>query len=86
MIEKKIIKETKNCKLFGTICLPKKECQFPVVLMVHGSGPLDRNGNMPGQNIDIFNMIAQHLANNRIASLRFDKRGCGKSTGNFETA
>lgn len=86
MVEKEVKIEIKDCTLFGSICLPQTDGQFPVVLMVHGSGPLDRNENMPGQNLDIFNVIAQHLGKNGIASLRFDKRGCGKSSGRFETA
>ena len=51
--------------------------------MIHGSGPMDRNENMPGQSLNVFNTIAEHLAEKGIASLRYDKRGCGKSGGNY---
>lgn len=73
-------------RLAGTICLPEGEGRFPFVLMVHGSGPLDRDENMKGQKLNIFNSIAHHLADMGIASLRYDKRGCAESSGNYYTA
>jgi pimeloyl-ACP methyl ester carboxylesterase len=54
--------------------------------MVPGSGPLDRDENMRGQRLDVFNTIAHFLAGRGIASLRYDKRGCGKSTGDYYSA
>lgn len=54
--------------------------------MVHGSGPQDRDGNMRGFRTDILLQIADHLAAQGIASLRYDKRGCGQSEGHFGTA
>ncbi|MCI5106354.1 MAG: alpha/beta hydrolase [Pseudomonadales bacterium] len=54
--------------------------------MLHGSGPLDRNENMKGQQLNIFNHLAQALADAGIASLRYDKRGCGNTTGEFMSA
>ena len=54
--------------------------------MLHGTGPLDRDENMPGQRLDVFNTIAHHLAAHGVASLRYDKRGCGKSTGDYFAA
>jgi pimeloyl-ACP methyl ester carboxylesterase len=69
--------------LKGTICLPQKRGKFPVVLMIHGSGELDRDENQEGLDLNIFNNIAHYLAENGIASIRYDKRGCGQSTGDF---
>ena len=54
--------------------------------MVHGSGPLDRNENVKGQQLNAFNTMAAHLAELGIASLRYDKRGCGESSGEFVAA
>jgi alpha/beta superfamily hydrolase len=54
--------------------------------MIHGSGPLDRNENMKGQRLNIFNVFAHALAEHGVASLRYDKRGCGESSGNFMTS
>ena len=86
MIEKEIEIESKGSNLSGTICIPEDKGSFPFVLMVHGSGPLDRDENMANQKLNIFNSIAYHLASVGIASLRYDKRGCGKSSGSFYKA
>lgn len=83
MHEQKINIHSGNVILAGTLCLPNVTGQFPVVLLVHGSGPLDRDGNMKRQKLNLFNTIAHVLAANGIASLRYDKRGCGKSSGAF---
>lgn len=54
--------------------------------MLHGSGPLDRDANMPGQNINIFNTLATALDQAGISSYRYDKRGSGESGGDYDTA
>lgn len=72
--------------LSGTLILSARE-QTPVaVLFIHGSGPLDRDANMPGQNLDIFNTIADALDRAGISSYRYDKRGCGDSSGDYFAA
>lgn len=86
MIEREIHVQANGSRLAGTLCLPGERGPFPVVLMVHGSGPLDRNENMKGQKLEIFNAIAHRLAASGIASVRFDKRGCGSSEGDYHTA
>jgi pimeloyl-ACP methyl ester carboxylesterase len=50
-----------------------------VVLFIAGSGPSDRNGNQPGYQSNCLKMIADSLETYGIASLRYDKRGIGKS-------
>lgn len=70
-------------KLAGTLCLPSAEGSFPCVLMIHGSGPLDRNENARGFALNVFNTIARYLADKGIASLRYDKRGIGRSGGSY---
>ncbi len=69
--------------LAATLCLPEGEGPFPSVVMIHGSGPVDRDENMPGQDLNVFNTIAHHLATIGIVSLRYDKRGCGESSGDY---
>lgn len=69
--------------LAGTLCLPEGEGPFPTVLMIHGSGALDRNENAPSIQLNVFNTLAEHFAAQGIASYRYDKRGCGKSGGDF---
>ena len=48
----------------------------PVVLIVPGSGPTDRDGNGPnGLKTDTYRMIAEGLQRHGISSVRIDKRG-----------
>jgi len=73
--------ETPTGNLYGTLLLPQSKRKVPVVLIVAGSGPTDRDGNSPllkGANNSL-KLLAEGLANNGIASLRYDKRGVGES-------
>lgn len=70
--------------LAGTLLIPLfSEIQYvPGIVLVAGSGPTDRDGNNPlaPDRIDLLKDIAELLARNGIASLRYDKRGIGQST------
>jgi hypothetical protein len=58
-----------------------------VVLVLAGSGPTDRDGNSSlGLRTDAYRLIAAALAARGIASLRYDKRGVGKSGVEFDPA
>ena len=70
--------------LAGTLLLPEGDGPFPCVVFVSGSGPQDRDEALLGHRP--FLVVADHLARNGIASLRYDDRGVAKSTGDFETA
>lgn len=70
--------------LSGTLTLPTSKGPFPVVLLIAGSGPNDRDETVFGHKP--FLVLADYLTRQGIAVLRFDKRGCGKSTGNYDNA
>jgi uncharacterized protein len=72
--------ETKRGTLFGTLDLPAGDCPFPVVVIIAGSGPTDRDGNSALTKNDALKLIGQGLAAKGIAALRYDKRGIAKST------
>lgn len=66
--------------LHGSLVLPQRREAVPVVLLVAGSGPTDRNGNNPnGGHNDAHRKLAQALAQQGIASVRYDKRGIAAS-------
>ncbi len=76
-----LVLATPNGNLSSTLELPNGSGPFPVVLMIAGSGPTDRNGNnASGLQTNAYKLLAEGLAKNNVASLRFDKRGIGKSS------
>ena len=73
-----------NISLAGALTLPEKEGNFPVVILITGSGPQNRDEELLGHKP--FLIISDHLTKNGIGVLRFDDRGVGQSTGDFKTA
>jgi len=73
---------TGEVTLAGTLTLPPDP--KGIVVFAHGSGPMDRNQNAGRQRLDIFNTLAEALGAAGYASLRYDKRGCGASTGDYK--
>lgn len=66
--------------LHGSLLLPQQDTPPPVVLIIAGSGPTDRDGNNPaGGRVDNLKRLALLLANANIASVRYDKRGVAAS-------
>jgi len=72
---------TKTGNIFGTLRLPATAGRVPVVIIIAGSGPTDRDGNsplLPGKG-NTQKLLASALAAGGIASVRYDKRGIGAS-------
>ncbi|MGK2741784.1 alpha/beta hydrolase [Tepidicaulis sp. LMO-SS28] len=65
--------------LHGTLELPGGSGPFRAVLIHPGSGPTDRDGNLPGAANNNLRYLAQELSRQGVASLRIDKRGVGES-------
>lgn len=65
--------------LEGTMLLPQAEMPVPVVLIIAGSGPTDRDGNNSVMKNNCLKLLAEGLLDNGIASLRYDKRGINAS-------
>jgi uncharacterized protein len=73
-----------NVKLIGTLTLPTKKGKYPVVVLISGSGPQNRDEEILGHKP--FLVLADFLTRNGIAVLRYDDRGTGESSGDFATA
>ncbi|HBS48416.1 TPA: alpha/beta hydrolase [Candidatus Dependentiae bacterium] len=76
--------EKAKVNLSGSLTMPNQTGHFPAVILVAGLGPHDRDNNMMGHKR--FLVLADYLTRNGIAVLRFDKRGVGKSTGDYAVA
>ncbi len=70
--------------LAGTLTLPNENEKFPVVILISGSGPQDRDESFMGHKP--FLVLSDYLTKLGIGVLRFDDRGHGKSTGDFGSA
>lgn len=80
-VEKNIILTTPTGEIHGILLMPDNEEPCPLVIIIAGSGPTDMNGNTIGSELqnNSLKMLAEGLAAKGIASLRYDKRGIGKS-------
>lgn len=71
--------------LHGTLIVPDGVAQPPVALLIAGSGPTDRDGNTRAGSMQLINnslrLLAEDLAAQGIATLRYDKRGVAASLG-----
>jgi len=70
--------------LAGTLTLPNKDGVFPVVILISGSGPQNRDEELLGHKP--FLVLSDYLTKNGIAVLRYDDRGTALSKGDFKTA
>ena len=78
--ESDIVLKTPTGDISGTLTIPVKSAKSPLVIIIAGSGPTDRDGNSTmGVKTNAYKMLAEGLAGNGISVLRYDKRGIGKS-------
>ena len=70
--------------LAGTLTIPPGSGTFSAVVLICGSGPHDRDESLAGHRP--FLVLADFLTRKGFAVLRYDKRGNGKSTGNYAEA
>ena len=81
-LEEEISFENGEVRLAGTLTVPEDgQGSFPAVVMITGSGPQNRDEELLG--FPVFRVIADHLARRGIASLRYDDRGVGGSSGDL---
>lgn len=71
--EKEIEIPTNATTIKGTLVLPKNVKKPPLVIIIPGSGPTDRNGNNAMMKNNSLQLLANELSKNNIASYRYDK-------------
>jgi pimeloyl-ACP methyl ester carboxylesterase len=74
--------DNRGAKIAGVLWLPAvRSGPVPVVIVIAGSGPVDRDGNSGGLlRSDAYRQLAEALAKKGVATIRYDKRGVGQST------
>lgn len=72
--------------LAGTLTLPAGPGPHPAALLLHGSGPLDRDGNAEKLPMNLAPPVAAALAALGVATLRYDRRGTGATPGDWRAA
>ncbi|TFH08362.1 MAG: alpha/beta fold hydrolase [Candidatus Atribacteria bacterium] len=93
-MERDLTFASNDLTLAGTLRLPLSgDGPYPAALLIHGSGPIDRDGNAINvetgavvMELDAYRQLAVALSDAGIASLRFDKRGVGESEGDVSLA
>jgi pimeloyl-ACP methyl ester carboxylesterase len=78
-MQEEVVFSNKDVTLAGTLTLPRTSGRHPAVVLLHGSGPLNRDQEAFG--MKPFWIIADHLTRKGIAVLRYDSRGVGGSSG-----
>jgi uncharacterized protein len=87
--------QTADSQLAGTIAIPDGQGTFPAAIILAGSGPFDRNGDVDPRTVEAaiqtgqpvlaanstYEDIAHALSREGFVTLRYDKRGIGNSTG-----
>ncbi len=71
-------------RLAGTLSLPSGAGPFPAVVLVSGTGRNTRDEDVWGHKV--FLVLADALNRSGLAVLRYDKRGVGGSTGDYDAA
>jgi alpha-beta hydrolase superfamily lysophospholipase len=81
VVEEPVAVTRDGVTLRGTLMRPAQAAgKLPLAVIVAGSGPTDRDGNnYMGLRTDTYRMLAETLAADGVASIRYDKRCIGAS-------
>jgi alpha-beta hydrolase superfamily lysophospholipase len=81
----KEIKLSGENTIYGSIRIPEGGGKYPAILIIAGSGPLDRDGNdRKGKYpTNLYKELAHYMTDLGFVTFRYDKRGTGKSDGEW---
>jgi len=83
IMDREVYFQSGKYRIAGTISTPNTGNVFPAVLLIPGSGQINRDENHRKLRLNVFHDFARFLADCGFASLRYDKRGVGASGGNY---
>jgi dipeptidyl aminopeptidase/acylaminoacyl peptidase len=85
--ESEVSFQTEDSYIVGNLTIPDGSGPFPAVIVLAGSGPFDRNGDVDPRSTEDLKLsstykdMAYALVQEGFVTLRYDKRGVGDSTG-----
>ena len=85
MSERDVFFNSAGVQLAGTLATPAEGDKFPAVLLIAGSGMVDRDESHKKFPINALRDLSAYLTEHGIATLRYDKRGVGASEGDYWT-
>lgn len=85
IIEERVIIDG-EIKIGATVSYLNNAKKRPLVLLIMGTGKLDRDGNMKGFKTDMYKNLSDMFVKMGYTCIRYDKRGTHESGGNFKTA
>lgn len=85
MLNEERIKIQGDVELGATIAYGDKEGKKPVILLIMGTGSLDRDGNSSGIKLNIYKDLSDYFVSQGCVCIRYDKRGTHESKGKFKT-
>ncbi|MBQ7621750.1 MAG: alpha/beta hydrolase, partial [Candidatus Methanomethylophilaceae archaeon] len=78
MYEERVFVDGK-VKLGATVTYPDRDKKNPAVVIIMGTGSLDRDGNARGMHTDLYRNMAAMFNGFGYATIRYDKRGTHES-------
>ena len=79
MINEERIKVPAEFSLGTTIAYPDKDEKRPLVLLIAGTGSLDRDGNGSGLKLNLYKDLSDYFVEQGCVCVRYDKRGTHES-------
>ncbi|MCB0474484.1 MAG: alpha/beta hydrolase [Flavobacteriaceae bacterium] len=65
---------SKGLPVMGTLLMPQAKSTVPLLILIPGSGPTDRDGNQAIMQNNSLKFLAEALVKNGIATFRYDKK------------
>lgn len=72
MIEREVTIKS-DLELKGTLSIPNEKETFTTIIIVNGSGPSNRDGNIGDMKMNIYKDLSDFLVGNNFITLRCDK-------------
>ncbi|MBR5228053.1 MAG: alpha/beta hydrolase [Clostridia bacterium] len=86
MIKEERISIVNDVKIGATIAYKDKSIKRPLVLLIMGTGSLDRDGNGFGFKSNMYKELSDMFVEFGCVCVRYDKRGTHESTGDGKTS